>query len=115
MKIPAFYSAFGYSWVTQDNVTQNYVIGFSLTTTFIGAFSWVFTPLSNWISRKMEYAADRYAANHIDNRKDLENALLKLTSENMSDIAPHPAYEFANYSHPSILNRILAIRENEEE
>lgn len=115
MKIPAFYSAFGYSWVTQNNVTQNYVIGFSLATTFIGAFSWVFTPLSNWISRKMEYAADRYAANHIDNRKDLENALLKLTSENMSDIAPHPAYEFANYSHPSILNRILAIRENEKE
>ena len=114
MKIPEFYSAFGYSWVTEGNIVENYIIGFSLATTFVGAFSWVFEPISNWLSRKMEYAADRFAAEHIGDGKNLESALLKLTSENLSDVIPHPAYEFVNYSHPSILNRILAIRKNEE-
>lgn len=115
MKTPEFYTSFGYSWVTQNNVTENYVIGFSLASTFISAFTWVFTPISNWFSRKLEYAADKYAVNHIENGTDLENALLKITSENLSDVIPHPAYEFVNYSHPSILNRVLAIRKNEEE
>lgn len=115
MKTPYFYSSFGYTWVNETNIEENYIIGFSLASAFISSISWIVTPVSNWISRKMEYSADRYAASVIKKRESFENAILKLTSENLSDVAPHPAYEFVNYTHPSIYNRITAIRKNENQ
>jgi len=111
MKIPSFYNAFGYSWVNEANITDNMIIGFSIASAFITSFMWVLSPIANWISRKMEYAADRYACSVIENPKTLSTALLKLYSSNLSDIFPHPVYEFFNYSHPSVLNRIRKILE----
>jgi STE24 endopeptidase len=109
MKTPEFYTAFGYSWVNSTNITDNYLIGFTLASMFIGAFSWIFKPISSWISRKNEYAADNYAASVVG-PKHLTNALIKITSKNMSDLFPHPIYEFVNYSHPSIINRLKSLK-----
>jgi STE24 endopeptidase len=109
MKTPEFYTAFGYSWVNSTNITDNYLIGFTLASMFIGAFSWIFKPISSWISRKNEYAADKYAASVVG-PKHLTNALIKITSKNMSDLFPHPIYEFVNYSHPSIVNRLKVLK-----
>jgi STE24 endopeptidase len=62
------------------------------------------------VSRKNESAADRFAAETIDEPGSLVNALKKLSANNLSNLAPHPFYVFLNYSHPPLLQRIQAIR-----
>lgn len=111
---PGFYCAFGYSWVDSGNLAENYVIGFYLASMFVKSFTWVLTPVMSWISRKMEYAADRYAVEHTKNAENMKNALVKLTAENLSDVFPHPAYEAVYYSHPSIINRVEALGGNDD-
>lgn len=65
--------------------------------------------LMNVISRKNEFAADKYAAEMYD-AKHLISALKKLSSENLSNLTPHPAYVFFNYSHPTLLQRIINLK-----
>ena len=57
-------------------------------------------------SRKNEYEADRFAASTINNKEAMINALKKLSSDNLSNLTPHPFYVFLNYSHPTVLERI---------
>ncbi|MBW6460778.1 MAG: M48 family metallopeptidase [Bacteroidales bacterium] len=78
-------------------------------------FGILYTPLSlalglimNIVSRKHEYAADRYASVHY--RPDsLKDALIRLSVNNLSNLRPHPAYVFFYYSHPPLLKRLEAI------
>ncbi|MFO7614186.1 MAG: M48 family metallopeptidase [Bacteroidales bacterium] len=80
-------------------------------------FGILYTPLSlalglmmNVVSRKHEYAADRYASVHY--RPDsLKDALIRLSVNNLSNLRPHPAYVFFYYSHPPLLKRLEAIRQ----
>ncbi len=79
------------------------------------AFGVLYTPLSliiglfmNIISRKNEYAADRFAGENF-NPKSLEEALKKLSVKNLSNLRPHPAYVFFYYSHPPLLKRLEAL------
>lgn len=77
------------------------------------AFGILFTPFSfftgifmNVISRKNEFEADNFAKSFgLD--KQLISALKKLTSSNLSNLTPHPLYVFFNYSHPTLLQRII--------
>jgi len=64
-------------------------------------------------SRKNEYEADRFAAETIDTPISLVEALKKLSATNLSNLTPHPFYVFLNYSHPPLLQRILAIQSDE--
>ncbi len=61
--------------------------------------------LTNYISRKNEFAADRFVK---DNYRPeiLATALKKLSVKNLSNMMPHPAYVFFHYSHPPLLQRI---------
>ena len=61
--------------------------------------------LTNYISRKNEFAADRFVK---DNFKPtlLAEALKKLSVKNLSNMMPHPAYVFFHYSHPPLLQRL---------
>ncbi len=61
--------------------------------------------LTNYISRKNEFAADRFAK---ENYKPeiLSLALKKLSVKNLSNMMPHPAYVFFHYSHPPLLSRL---------
>jgi STE24 endopeptidase len=79
------------------------------------AFGLLYSPLSlltgiilNIISRKHEFAADRFAAEHY-NAEALKNALIKLSMNNLSNLTPHPVYVFFHYSHPPLLERIKAL------
>lgn len=60
------------------------------------------------LSRKHEYEADAYAVEHTD-AEAFKQALKTLSTENLGDLQPHPAYVFAYYSHPTVLQRIRAI------
>jgi STE24 endopeptidase len=63
----------------------------------------------NALSRKNEYEADRFAAS-FGLADDLISSLKKLTVKNLSNINPHPAYVFFHYSHPTLLQRIQALK-----
>jgi STE24 endopeptidase len=81
------------------------------------AFGILYSPIStvlgiamNLISRKNEYAADRFAAENF-NGESLINALKQLSVKNLSNLRPHPAVVFVHYSHPTLLQRLKAITE----
>jgi STE24 endopeptidase len=67
--------------------------------------------LSMIISRRNEYAADCFASETTGNGEALIRALIKLSVHHLSNLSPHPFYVFLNYSHPPVMNRIQAIRE----
>ena len=66
----------------------------------------------NMWSRKNEYEADAYAAAQ-GQGEALVAGLKKISVKSLSNLTPHPAYEWVYYSHPSLLKRIGAIRQEE--
>lgn len=81
------------------------------------AFGIIYSPIStvvglalNQLSRAHEYQADRYARKHYG-AKHLITALKKLSSNNLSNLTPHPAYVFFHYSHPTLVQRIKALQQ----
>lgn len=66
-------------------------------------------PLFNALSRKHEYEADAYAKATIGKADPLIGALRKLHEKNLSNLTPHPLYSFFHYSHPTLLERELAL------
>jgi len=63
---------------------------------------------SNVISRKNEFAADEFAARN-DDPDHLMTALTRLSTDNLSNLNPHPAYIFFHYSHPPLVQRLKAL------
>ncbi|HPT21812.1 MAG TPA: M48 family metallopeptidase [Bacteroidales bacterium] len=61
--------------------------------------------LSNFVSRKNEFAADRFAKENFK-PEVLAEALKKLSVKSLSNMMPHPAYVFFYYSHPPLLKRL---------
>ncbi len=61
--------------------------------------------LSNIISRKNEFAADRFVKENFKG-DILGDALKKLSVKNLSNMMPHPLYVFFHYSHPPLLQRL---------
>ncbi|MGC3979153.1 MAG: M48 family metalloprotease [Paludibacteraceae bacterium] len=62
----------------------------------------------NVLSRKFEYQAD-YFVKQNGKASDLISALKKISSQALSNLTPHPAVVFVNYSHPTLLQRIQAL------
>jgi len=80
------------------------------------AFGILYSPISmitgmamNVFSRKNEYQADAFAAKHFD-ANELALALKKLSVKNLSNLLPHPVYVFFHYSHPTLLQRLNALK-----
>ena len=80
------------------------------------AFGILYSPISlvtglamNILSRKNEYEADAFAATYFD-RNELASALKKLSVKNLSNLRPHPVYVFFHYSHPTLLQRLQALK-----
>jgi STE24 endopeptidase len=72
-------------------------------------FSGIFSLVVQAISRRHEYAADRFALQTAPNGMAMVTALKKLSVHNLSNLRPHPLYVFLHYSHPPVLQRIAAI------
>jgi STE24 endopeptidase len=80
-------------------------------------FGLLYTPVEvvlslfmNILSRKFEYAADRFAATTIKDPSSMIDSLKKLSADNLSNLTPHPFFVFLHYSHPPLLQRIQAIQ-----
>jgi STE24 endopeptidase len=72
--------------------------------------SLILTPASNLLSRKFEYEADEYAVLSTNKKDAFISTLEKLTDQNLGDKNPNPFVEWFFYSHPSIKNRIAALK-----
>ncbi len=93
-------------------------LGVEVPTFHIGliAFGILYTPISeitgllmNILSRKFEYQADNYAKETFA-AEPLVTSLKKLSKNSLSNLTPHPAYEFYHYSHPALIKRIRNLR-----
>lgn len=103
-----------------DNPQLSAALGSGKTSFHLGliAFGILYSPISliiglfmNHFSRKHEYAADWFAKEKY-NGEALIQALKKLSSKNLSNLTPHWLYVFFHYSHPTLLQRIRALRQN---
>jgi len=80
------------------------------------AFGILYSPIStilglfvNTVSRKHEYQADKFAKDY-GQADGLISGLKKLTEKNLSNLTPHPYYVYFHYSHPTLYQRIKAIK-----
>ncbi len=99
---PALFEAF---YVTNPSVHAGLVF-----------FGMLFAPVdfflglaAQYISRRHEFAADRFAASTTGKIRPMIDALKKLSVNNLSNLSPHPLYVFLNYSHPPVCQRIEAL------
>ena len=77
---------------------------------FAGPLSLVLRPLGSWLSRRQEYAADRYAYREAGCGESFTDALLALARGNLANPTPHPWTSFWFASHPTVLERVRALR-----
>ena len=76
-----------------------------LFTQALPLYSFWFSPVTAWISRKREFEADAYAAKET-NPQNLIQALLKLYQQNASPVVTDKIYSGFYNSHPPALERI---------
>jgi STE24 endopeptidase len=98
---PGFYAALGMPEPSDHAALALFVL-------VVPVFTFALAPLASWWSRKHEYEADRYAAEHADGRA-LAAALVKLHRDNASTLTPDPLYSAWHDSHPPALARIAAL------
>ena len=100
--ISSLYTDFGF-------MELNYMMAVQCLSYFIWPFSTLLDLVSNKISRDHEYQADAFAAKE-GYGEDLISCLKKLCKESLSNINPHPWIVKMDYSHPTLSQRIDAIR-----
>lgn len=99
---PLMYQALGSSY-------QSFHLGLVVFLILYSPVSTITSIGLNYMSRRFEFQADRFAAENAD-AGEMVASLRLLTSDNLSDLTPHPAYVFVNYSHPPLRERIEAIQ-----
>ncbi|MBN2803398.1 MAG: M48 family metallopeptidase [Deltaproteobacteria bacterium] len=116
----AVFALFGLSSLQTDlykglgfNETSNWaaLIVFNL---FFGEIAFPAGFISRYFSRKDEYAADRFAVLTVKNGYDLKDSLIALGTQNMSSPGSHKWFRGWYNSHPSLRERIKAIKLIEE-
>lgn len=105
----ALYSGFGFQ-IAENSIQSIQFVGLFLASMIASSVQEILSPIVNYGSRKDEFAADRYSAKLIGNPDSLISGLIKLNSENLSDLLPPKLYVFWNYSHPSLMERIRALK-----
>ncbi|MCM8786863.1 MAG: M48 family metallopeptidase [Candidatus Omnitrophica bacterium] len=81
-------------------------------------FAFLYRPINffisivcNFISRRNEYEADKFAVKEYKKPAAFVAALKKLAMDNFSNLTPHPLKVFFDYTHPPILKRIKHIQD----
>lgn len=102
LPLESFYRAFSMDGVSYYGA----LVVFSL---WFGPISFLMQPLGNYISRRHEFAADKFAIENGDDKNKLGDALLKLRET--SNVMPitHPLFSAVYLSHPPILERLQAM------
>ena len=98
---PWFYLGLG----TDPTLGMRNVFALLLFFLVMPVFTFPFAPLSSLASRRHEFEADAYAADHAD-AGDLIRALVKLYEDNASTLTPDPLHSTFYDSHPPAALRI---------
>lgn len=77
---------------------------------WFGVISFFLQPISSYLSRRNEFAADAFALKHIDDQRQLGHALLKLREKSHVMPISHPWFSMVYHSHPPLLERLKAMR-----
>lgn len=104
LRTPGIWPAFGF-----DSVNYGFAMILIMSVEF-ALISPLFGLLTNYLSRKAEYRADAQAVQE-GYGEALISGLKKLSRENFADLAPSPLLVRLEYSHPTLSQRIDAIRE----
>ena len=103
LRTPEIWPAFGF-----DSVNYGFAMILIMGVEF-ALIAPLFGLLTNYLSRRAEYRADQQAVQE-GYGEELISALKKLSRENLSDLAPSPLLVKLEYSHPTLSQRIEAIR-----
>ena len=100
-----FYEAFQMAGVS------NYG-GLTVFSLWFGLIEFVLQPFESWLSRRNEFAADRFAREQMNGHETMSSALRKLREKSFVMPISHPIYSAVYHSHPPMLERLRALREN---
>jgi STE24 endopeptidase len=100
---PEFYSALGVATVAPHTALLLFMF-------VLPAFTFFFTPLGAWWSRKHEFEADEFASKFAD-AQQLADALVKLYRDNATTLTPDRLHSAFYDSHPPALVRIARLQE----
>ena len=107
LNFPVICQSFGFEGV-------NYFFAFTILSSISWPLSRAFDLISNKISRKFEYQADAFAARE-GYGEPLIGALKQLSRDALTNLNPHPFVVALEHSHPTLSQRIDAIRKTEEQ
>lgn len=105
----SIYTGFGFAFASVP-VEAVQFIGLFLASLVVGALQEFLSPITCFSSRRDEYQADAFSAKLLGTPEPLISALIKLNSENLSELNPAKAYVFWNYDHPTLAERIRALK-----
>jgi STE24 endopeptidase len=100
---PEFYRALGVATVAPHTALLLFMF-------VLPAFTFFFTPLGAWWSRKHEFEADEFASKYAD-AQQLADALVKLYRDNATTLTPDRLHSAFYDSHPPALVRIARLQE----
>ncbi len=96
-----FFSGLGVTAPAAQNTAMALILFFLS----VPVFTFLLTPLSSLLSRRHEFEADRYAAEHAS-AANLVQALVKLYEDNAATLTPDPLHSLFYDSHPPAALRI---------
>ena len=100
---PELFSAFSVS-------TPSYYVGLVLYLIAIRPLAAILDILANYLSRRDEFEADRFAAQALGDPNPLIAALKRLSKDSLSNLSPHPLLVSLHFTHPPVVERVLALR-----
>ena len=104
MLYPPLFQAFGFDHTSNHAALVVFVFA-------TGPIMYLLSPLFSLLSRRFEYEADRFVVEALGKHDDLAGALLTISKKSLSNINPHPWYSFFHYSHPTLVERIQAMKD----
>ena len=107
VSLPEIYADFGFDGV---NYGFAFVLAGTVCLAFISPFLGLFI---SGMSRKFEYAADKFAADN-GYGDALVSGLKKLAKNSFSCLTPHPVVVALTYSHPTISQRVEALEKHKK-
>jgi len=96
-----FYTGLGITSESGRNTAMALILFFQT----VPVFTFLATPLASLLSRRHEFEADRYAAEHAS-AADLVRALVKLYEDNAATLTPDPLHSLFYDSHPPAALRV---------
>lgn len=109
-QVQSLYTGFGFPFESIENISSVQFIGLFLANLIANSLTELISPISSYFSRKDEYAADKFSAELTKHPEHLISGLIKLNNENLSELLPPKLYVFWNYDHPTLIERIEALK-----